>query len=138
MSWKCWGSRRGTISGGRPAPSSPRTREGGSGSGAWLSGRTVFEAMAESFPGSAGPNSAVGRHTGCAVAARNVLLQQGNELAGDAVSPERDLEPAIHEYRGLGILSRARQRNADVGVAGLAGAIHHAPHHRHLQLLDPG
>src|SRR5207247_271130 len=44
-------------------------------------------------------------------------------------------ERAVHEYGRLGLLERARQRDADVRVLALAGAVDDAAHDRDLQLF---
>ena len=43
----------------------------------------------------------------------------------------------VHVDRRLGLLEGARKRDADVGVPGLAGAVHHASHDRHREFLHP-
>src|ERR1700731_2263321 len=65
----------------------------------------------------------------------DVVVEDLQEVGHDVVALEGELERAVHEDRGLGLLEGAGQRDADVGVLGLAGTVHHAAHHRDLQLL---
>src|SRR2546430_1250029 len=72
------------------------------------------------------------------VARFHVLLEHLQEVGYDRVAFERDLELAIHVHGGLGLLEGARQRDADVRVLRLPGAVHHAAHHRDAQRFHPG
>ena len=52
-------------------------------------------------------------------------------------SPRRvSLKLAVDVDRRHGLFERARQRDADVGVLGFAGAVDDAAHHRDLHLFD--
>src|SRR5882672_9370161 len=72
------------------------------------------------------------------VALLDVVVEDLQEVGDDGVALERELERAVHEDGGLGLLEGAGQRDADVGVLGLARPVDHAAHHRDLQLLHAG
>src|ERR1039458_1145040 len=65
----------------------------------------------------------------------HVCVQNLQEFRHNAVAPERGHQAAIHIHGGLGFLSGARQRNPDIGVLALAGAVDHAAHDRDLHRL---
>src|SRR4029079_11349076 len=67
-----------------------------------------------------------------------VVLEDALELRHEAVAPERPVQLAVDEDRRDRLLERARQRDPDVGVLRLAGAVHDAAHDRHPHVLDPG
>src|SRR6266545_7410468 len=69
------------------------------------------------------------------VAVLDVGVENLEELGHDSVTLERQLEGAVHEDRRLGLLEGARQRDADVRVLALAGAVDDAAHDRDLQLF---
>src|SRR4029077_4822974 len=75
---------------------------------------------------------------GARVPLLDVVVEDLQEVGDDGVALERELERAVHEDRGLGLLGGAGQRDADVGVLGLARPVDHAAHHRDLQLLHAG
>src|SRR5690242_13533530 len=70
------------------------------------------------------------------ISVRHVLLEDREELGNDALTLERDHEAPVHEHRRLGLLEGTGQRDADVRVLGLTGAVHDAAHHGHLHVLD--
>src|SRR5947207_14844163 len=53
---------------------------------------------------------------GRGVALLDVAVENLEELGDDAVALEGELEGAVHEHGGLGLLEGAGQRDADVGV----------------------
>ena len=57
------------------------------------------------------------------VAVLDVVVENLEELGDDPVALQRELERAVHEYGRLGLLERARQRDADVRVLALAGTV---------------
>src|SRR6266852_7983966 len=69
------------------------------------------------------------------VALLDVVVENLQELGHDGVALERELEGAVHEDGRLGLLEGAGERDADIGVLALAGAVDHAAHHRHLELF---
>src|SRR4029453_3513289 len=71
-------------------------------------------------------------------ASRDVVLEDAFELLHQALAPERPVEPAVDEHRRDRLLERARQRDPDVGVLGLARPVHDAAHHRDPHVLDAG
>src|SRR5690606_17028989 len=72
---------------------------------------------------------------GSAIVALDVGVDQADKLAGDILPAQRDRLPPVLEHRGGRGLARARQRDADVGVARLARPVDHAAHHRQGQVL---
>src|SRR5690606_36872482 len=68
----------------------------------------------------------------------DITIDDGNEVAGDAIAPQGDGLFTIHEDRRRRRLAGPRQRDADVGVALLARAVDHAAHHRECQVLRAG
>src|SRR6476661_60470 len=61
-----------------------------------------------------------GRVSGSGISTRDVVFEDREKLADDALALERDHETPVDEHRRLGLLEGARQRDADVGVLGLA------------------
>src|SRR5499425_3945093 len=70
------------------------------------------------------------------VALRDVIVEDLEELGHDAVALERELERAVHEDGGLGLLEGAGQGDADVRVLALTRTVDDAPHYRDVELLD--
>src|SRR5690348_1693399 len=68
----------------------------------------------------------------------DVILDDRQELFGDALALERDGLAAIDVDRRDRHLVRARQADADVGVLRLARPVHHAAHDGNAHLLDAG
>src|SRR6266508_841746 len=66
----------------------------------------------------------------------NVVVEDLEEVGDDGVALEGELEGAIDEHRGLGLLEGAGQRDADVGVLALPGAVDDAAHDGHAEVLD--
>src|SRR5688500_8653878 len=65
-----------------------------------------------------------------AVFPADVILDDRLKLFGDAIALQRDGLRSVDVDRGDGHLAGAGQADADVGVLGLSGAVHHAAHHR--------
>ena len=65
----------------------------------------------------------------------HVVVQDALELFGDVVAAQGYGVLAVHVYGRLGLLEGAGKGDPQVGVLRLAGAVHHAPHHRHLHLF---
>src|SRR5438128_234057 len=63
--------------------------------------------------------------SGC-VMRRHITIHDIDEFGHNAIALEGSQQAPIHIDRGLGLLERARQRNAEIGVLRFAGAIHHA------------
>src|SRR5690606_8316320 len=60
----------------------------------------------------------------------------GLEFFGDAVALQGDGAFAIDEHRSGRHFARARQADADIGVAAFARAVHHAAHHGDVHAFD--
>src|SRR5690606_32429542 len=73
-----------------------------------------------------------------AVAARDVVFDNGLELFGNAVALEGDRALAVDEHGRGRHLAGAGQADADIGMAAFAGAIDHTAHDRDVHALDPG
>src|SRR3954447_562331 len=69
------------------------------------------------------------------VSTLHVRLEDPLELVDESLAAKRSIQPAVDEHRRDGLLERARQRDPDVGVLALAGAVHDTAHHRDLQVL---
>src|SRR6266513_1595153 len=66
----------------------------------------------------------------------DVGLEDALELVDEPLTAERAIEAAVDEDRGDRLLECARQRDADIGVLRLPGAVDDAAHHRDSQILD--
>src|SRR6201747_2250468 len=71
-----------------------------------------------------------------AVALGNVVVEDDLELFDDVVSLEGHGEFAVDVDRRLGLFEGAGERDADVGVLGLAGSVDDAAHDGELELFD--
>ena len=73
-----------------------------------------------------------------AVAALDVVVEDGLELFDDVVAFEGGEEFAVYVDGGLGFLEGAGEGDADVGVFGFPGAVDDAAHDGELELFDAG
>src|SRR5687767_3338519 len=63
------------------------------------------------------------------IAAGHVVVQDHQEFRDDRVALERGEQAAIHIDRGPGVFGGPRKRNPQIGVLGLAGAVHRSEEH---------
>src|SRR6476661_3961758 len=75
---------------------------------------------------------------GTRISLRDVVLEDVGEFGDEALATERAIESAIDEDRRDGLLERARETDADVGVLALAGAVDDTAHDGHPEVLDAG
>src|SRR5690606_34745154 len=73
-----------------------------------------------------------------AIAARDVVFDNVLEFFGDMVALQGDRAFAVDEYRRDRHFTRARQADADIGVAAFAWPVDHAAHDRHIHAFDAG
>src|SRR5450755_5008475 len=64
-----------------------------------------------------------------------VLVEKFDELDDDVIATQRQFQFAVDVNGRHWFLKRAGQRNADVGMLGLTGAVNNATHHGNFHLL---
>ncbi len=72
------------------------------------------------------------------VVALHVVVEDLLELRHNRVAAQRRRQLAVDVDRSDRVLEGAGQADAEIGVLGFAGAVHHAAHHGELQLLHAG